>query len=66
VRPAEPLVLASPERGGQATHIARAAAAAIDFWEAVTDSARIRGEEVRAVARANRDAVARFVQTFAS
>ena len=66
VRPAESLVLASPERGGQATHIARAAAAAIDFWETVADSARIRSEEVRAAARANRDVVARFARTFAA
>ncbi|MEN1925284.1 type II toxin-antitoxin system HipA family toxin YjjJ [Luteimonas sp. MJ293] len=65
VRPAVPLSLSPPERTGQTGHIARAAEAAIRFWEQVRGSEHVRSEEFRKVAIQNREVVARFARTFA-
>lgn len=65
VRAAEPLLLTPPENAGQAGHIARAATAAVAFWERTERSGWILDDEIRKVARANREAVAKFARTFA-
>ena len=65
-RPAVPLVLAPPERTGHTGHIARAAEAAIRFWDQVAGSERIRSAELRQVALRNRELVARYARTFAA
>src|SRR5699024_3874410 len=64
-RPAVPLSLSPPERTGQTGDIARAAEAAIRFWEQVRGSEHVRSEEFRKVAIQNREVVARFARTFA-
>lgn len=65
VRPAAPLRLGPPERTGQTRHIARAAEAAIRFWEQVSGSERIRSDDLRQAAIRNREVLARFGRTFA-
>ncbi|MEN1961301.1 type II toxin-antitoxin system HipA family toxin YjjJ [Luteimonas sp. MJ246] len=65
-RPAVPLVLAPPERTGHTGHIARAADAAIRFWDQVAGSERIDSAELRQVALRNQELVARYARTFAA
>lgn len=65
VRPAGPLPLAAPARGGQLPHIAWAADAALRFWQAVADSHHITSPELNQLAGENHAAVATFARRFA-
>lgn len=65
VRPASPLPLAAPARGGQLPHIAWAADAALRFWRAVADSDHITSPEFNRLAGENHAVVETFARRFA-
>lgn len=65
VRPVEAVRPTPPDRTGQIEHIRWAAGAAIAFWHRVADSELIGSDDMRALARANIDAVGNFARQFA-
>lgn len=64
VRPAVPIRPETPDRAGQAPHIAWAAEVAAGFWQQVATSERVRDPALREVAARNRGLVERFGKTF--